>query len=218
MFGRQDELTNTNSNEGVNAIDAAVAALPNSVSQGMGQSSQNSPSMITNEPQLTSSSPVPVTDQPWQATTNQPQGVQNSDVLSPAGGYPQPPSQRLHTLIPTPLSDDNNNDSNNSTPPPTNDDTSTTDDNSNVVVDNELSSIKVQALDELYPLFDKLDLTPEERFRTLMMMIQASDNQKLIKSAYESAHSIPDEKDRAQALLDIINEINYFTQQPPVTE
>ena len=44
-----------------------------------------------------------------------------------------------------------------------------------------------------------------------MMMIQASDDQTLVKRAYEAAKSISDDKERAQALLDIVNEINYFT-------
>ena len=43
-------------------------------------------------------------------------------------------------------------------------------------------------------------------------MIQAADNDKLIPVAYEAAKAIADEKARAQALLDIVNEINYFTQ------
>ena len=47
----------------------------------------------------------------------------------------------------------------------------------------------------------------------MMMMIQASDNQDLLKDAYEAAQQIEDEKTRAQALLDVVNEINYFTQQ-----
>ena len=46
-----------------------------------------------------------------------------------------------------------------------------------------------------------------------MMMIQASDDQTLLKDAYEAAKGITDEKTRAQALLDVVNEINYFTQQ-----
>jgi hypothetical protein len=79
----------------------------------------------------------------------------------------------------------------------------------------ELIDIKQQALSQLSPLMDHLDQTPEEKFRTTMMMIQASDNQSLIKTAYAAAQSIPDEKVRAQALLDIVNEINYFTQQSP---
>ena len=47
-----------------------------------------------------------------------------------------------------------------------------------------------------------------------LMMIQASDDQSLVQSAYAAAHDIKDEKVRAQALLDIVNEINYFTQHP----
>lgn len=80
-------------------------------------------------------------------------------------------------------------------------------------VDQELLSLKQQALSELTPLVDHLEQTPEEKFRTTMMMIQSTDNQALIKEAYAAAQAIPDEKARAQALLDVINEINYFTQQ-----
>jgi hypothetical protein len=79
--------------------------------------------------------------------------------------------------------------------------------------DDDLLSIKQEALQQLSPLVSHLEQTPEEKFRTTMMMIQASDNQSLIKDAYESAKKITDEKVRAQALLDIVNEINYFTQQ-----
>ncbi|MBX6334135.1 hypothetical protein IRY61_02205 [Candidatus Saccharibacteria bacterium] len=78
---------------------------------------------------------------------------------------------------------------------------------------NELFDLKKQALQQLTPLINHLDQTPLERFRTLMMLIQASDNQTLLKDAYEAAQKIEDDKIRAQALLDIINEINYFTQQ-----
>ncbi len=77
----------------------------------------------------------------------------------------------------------------------------------------DLLTMKQEALQQLSPLVGQLDQTPEEKFRTTMMMIQASDDQTLLKSAYESAKQISDEKVRAQALLDVINEINYFTQQ-----
>jgi len=88
-------------------------------------------------------------------------------------------------------------------------------DDSAVPVDAEggdLLSIKQQALQDLSPLVSHLEQTPEEKFRTTMMLIQASDNSDLIKEAYAAAQQIPDEKARAQALLDIVNEINYFTQ------
>lgn len=77
----------------------------------------------------------------------------------------------------------------------------------------DLSDIKQQALSQLSPLVGHLDQTPEEKFRTTMMMIQAADDQTLIKAAYDAAQQIPDEKAKAQALLDVINEINYFTQK-----
>lgn len=77
-----------------------------------------------------------------------------------------------------------------------------------------LLNLKQQALQQLSPLLDHLDQSAEEKFRTTMMMIQATDNQDLIKTAYEAAQKIGDEKTRAQALLDIVNEINYFTQHP----
>ncbi|HUS25834.1 MAG TPA: hypothetical protein VMY99_00605 [Nevskiaceae bacterium] len=76
----------------------------------------------------------------------------------------------------------------------------------------DLLGIKQQALQQLSPLLGHLDQTPEEKFRTTMMLIQASDNQSLVSEAYEAAQKITDEKVRAQALLDIVNEINYFTQ------
>lgn len=77
----------------------------------------------------------------------------------------------------------------------------------------ELLDIKQGALQQLTPLLGHLEQSPEEQFRTTMMMIQASDNQALLKTAYEAAQQIEDEKTKAQALLDVVNEINYFTQQ-----
>jgi hypothetical protein len=78
--------------------------------------------------------------------------------------------------------------------------------------DSALLDLKKQALEELSPLLDQLDQTPEEKFKTTMMMIQATDSSDLVTAAHEAALHITDEKVRAQALLDIVNEINYFTQ------
>lgn len=80
------------------------------------------------------------------------------------------------------------------------------------VSDNDLIDLKQEALNKLSPLVGHLDQSPDEKFRTLMMMIQASDDQNMVREAYETALKINDEKERAQALLDIVNEINYFTQ------
>ncbi len=76
-----------------------------------------------------------------------------------------------------------------------------------------LLELKQAALHELTPLLNHLEQTAEEKFRTMMMMIQASDDQTMLAEAYAAAQSIEDKKTRAQALLDVVNEINYFTQQ-----
>lgn len=44
------------------------------------------------------------------------------------------------------------------------------------------------------------------------MIIQASDDSGLINKAYEVSKQIQDKKEKAQALLDVVNEINYFSQ------
>jgi hypothetical protein len=77
----------------------------------------------------------------------------------------------------------------------------------------DLLGLKQQALQSLQPLVSHLDQSPEEKFKTTMMLIQASDNSSLVKQAYEAANQITDEKARAQALLDVVNEINYFTHK-----
>jgi len=76
----------------------------------------------------------------------------------------------------------------------------------------KLADMKQQALAHLEPLADHLDGTPEETFKTTMMMIQANDNHTLLEKALNSAKEIEDDKARAQAMLDIVNEINYFSQ------
>lgn len=83
--------------------------------------------------------------------------------------------------------------------------------------DSQLQSIKRDALQHLLPIVGKLDQPPEERFQTLLMVIQASDNQQLINEAYETATKIQDDAKRAQALLAIINEVDYFTQSSQQT-
>ncbi len=101
-----------------------------------------------------------------------------------------------------------------STPTADDDSSSTTDENHEP--SDDLTDLKKQALEQLSPLVSHLEQTPEEKFRTTMMMIQASDDRALIRSAFETAQKITDDKARAQALLDVINEINYFTQHSDV--
>lgn len=132
-------------------------------------------------------------DDSWQhpdnATDDSPEQI--NDIIAPAGGGDHP----QHPAPPMPLNARDLTDDGAKTP-------------------HELIDIKQKALSELTPLLGQLDQTPEDRFRTLLMIIQASDDQDMVKQAYDAAEDIKDEKLRAQALLDIVNEINYFTQHP----
>lgn len=129
-------------------------------------------------------------------------------------GMPSPSSPATNTMVGAPMMSD----SEDSAMPPA-DEIAASDAPASMSRDaqaqtpDDLMNIKQSALQDLKPLVGHLDQSAEERFRMTMMMIQATDDQSLIPDAYEAAKSIEDEKTRAQALLDVVNEINYFSQQ-----
>lgn len=197
MFGHQDDQPTEQNDQAATTTDATAGP----VDQGhLDQQSIGSDP----EPDTTSDIPTPklppAQSEPWQHPGKPLDDAkdQAEAVISPAGGYPKALSSK-ETPIGRPHlgagSDDNQ---------------------LTEATDEGLIEVKQKALDELFPLIDKLDQTSEEHFKTLMMIIQASDNHTLIEKAYQIAQTIDDEKARAQALLDIVNEINYFTQQPEI--
>lgn len=80
--------------------------------------------------------------------------------------------------------------------------------------DGELDTIKKDALNELRPLVDKLNVSPEEKFDTYLLLLRSTDDKALIAPAHEAARNITDETRRAQALLDVIKEIDYLSNPP----
>jgi len=78
-----------------------------------------------------------------------------------------------------------------------------------------LESIKRNVIIELRPLVDKLDLSPEEKFDTYLLLIRSTDDVTLIAPAHTAAINIADETKRAQALLDIIKEIDFLSNPTP---
>ncbi len=75
----------------------------------------------------------------------------------------------------------------------------------------DLEGIKKDALNELRPLVDKLNLAPEEKFDTYLLLLRSTDDRALIGPAHEAAQAITDESRKAQALLDIIKEIDFLS-------
>ncbi len=209
MFGQQDNAAPGMGMPGSDMNGTMPAPNPAMMNDmGVGGSASASPDLSM--PSL----PEPAADP---MTPAAPTPDASSDPMPTAGGMtpdvtmPEPASSPSDMMMP-----DN--------PAPTNDGDSPADDHhaddestpatpaaAPADMDN-LTSLKQQALQQLSPLVGHLDQTPEEKFRTTMMMIQASDDSSLIPQAYEAAGQITDEKVKAQALLDVVNEINYFTQ------
>jgi hypothetical protein len=77
----------------------------------------------------------------------------------------------------------------------------------------DLESIKNEALSALRPLVDKLDLAADEKFDTYLLLLRSTDDKALIAPAYAAAQAITDETRKAQALLDIIKEIDFLSNQ-----
>ena len=50
----------------------------------------------------------------------------------------------------------------------------------------------------------------EEKFDIYLLLLRSSDDDTLIEPAYNAARAIEDETKRANALLDVIKEIDYF--------
>ena len=80
-----------------------------------------------------------------------------------------------------------------------------------VAADPALDTIKQSALNELRPLVGKLNVSPEEKFDTYLLLLRSTDDKDLIAPAHDAAIAITDEARRAQALLDIIKEIDYLS-------
>lgn len=76
-----------------------------------------------------------------------------------------------------------------------------------------LEGVKNDAIQELRPLIDHIDLPPEEKFDTYLLLIRSTDDSSLIAPAHVAAQSITDEKRKAEALLDIIKEIDYLSKK-----
>jgi hypothetical protein len=77
----------------------------------------------------------------------------------------------------------------------------------------DLEGVKKDAIQELRPLIDHIDLPPEEKFDTYLLLIRSTDDATLIAPAHAAAVAITDEKRKAEALLDIIKEIDYLSKK-----
>jgi hypothetical protein len=191
---QQDENTVAPGNQPVDAPAVQPATAP--PVDDTPASSFNEPTQSA--PPVTEANPTTPPADSWQHPGKPLNNDQIKDIISPAGGFPKRPTYQYPQGL-SPAQDDSA-------------------DSPAAPANPELIDIREHALEELEPLLEKLNLPPEEKFRAIMMILQAKDDQSLVKAAYEAAHSIEDEETKARALYDIVNEVNYFTNPPENAE
>ena len=74
--------------------------------------------------------------------------------------------------------------------------------------DPDLGVVKTKALTDLRPLVDKVEMSPESKFKIYREIISATHDKAAIEPAYEAATGIAVEKDKAEALLFIVDTID----------
>lgn len=76
-----------------------------------------------------------------------------------------------------------------------------------------LINLKRETISELRPLIDKLNIDPADKFDALLLILRTTDDGSLLTDAHNTAMQIADDSRRAQALLDVIKEIDYFSNR-----
>lgn len=74
-----------------------------------------------------------------------------------------------------------------------------------------LTAAKSRAMDALVPLLDNIqDIDPERKFDICINAMRYTDNKALAEPALEAALSIAEAGPKAEALVELINEIDYL--------
>ncbi len=73
-------------------------------------------------------------------------------------------------------------------------------------VDGDLEKTKNEMIKELLPLIDKVELPAEKKFEFYKQIIEKEHNKEIVPAAYRAVKEITDEKNKAEALLYLINE------------
>ena len=74
--------------------------------------------------------------------------------------------------------------------------------------DPDLDRVKTNALNEIRPILETVDIPFEKKFMIYKDIIELTDDKACIEPAYNAARQIPDDKTRAEALLYIIEIID----------
>ena len=76
--------------------------------------------------------------------------------------------------------------------------------------DSDLDKVKTMALGDLRPILDNVELPSEKKFKIYKDIIEATNDKACVEPAYNAAKMIADEKEKAEALLYIIEAVDKF--------
>ena len=81
--------------------------------------------------------------------------------------------------------------------------------------DPDLDRVKINALNEIRPILESVDIPFEKKFIIYKDIIELTDDKSCIEPAYNAARQIADEKTRAESLLYIIEIIDSLGIKMP---
>ena len=71
-----------------------------------------------------------------------------------------------------------------------------------------MHQVKEAALRDLVPLLDRLDMTPSQKFGLYRNIFEDLKDYTVLERAYRAASDIPDDKERAESLLYLVESID----------
>lgn len=192
-----DDITNTTNND---PVFADPVAAPSSVPEGdTGELAESVGPFPAPAPEPM---PMPVPPQPVAAPTTPAEPVVSldaaiTDFSLPPIQAPEPVEPITESVTEEPIATVNSP----ATELPT---TGTTASPSGL----SIREIKTAALHDLAPLVDKLDMSPSQKFNIYRNMFENLRDYTVIELAYQAAKTIPEERERAEALLYLVEAID----------
>lgn len=174
-----DDITNKTN---IDPVFSDPVAAPSSVPEG-DTGELGEPVGPFPEPKLAVVAPAPETVAPLDVAAE----IPDLDMPAPAD-IPMPPA-------PTPVAEPESAPASEPTPEP-------------IPELQNTKQIKTAALRDLVPLLDKINVSPSERFRLYRNIFEELKDYTVLEPAYHAAREIPDETERANALLYVVEAID----------
>jgi len=76
------------------------------------------------------------------------------------------------------------------------------------VASGDLDQVKMSALNDLKPIIERVNISPEDKFKIYREILEDMPDKAVVEPAYNVAKQIADEAERAEALLFVVQKID----------